>query len=174
MGLTLVLGGVGSGKSDFAEAHVLSQGGTPVYVATAEAHDDEMRAKIAAHKAKREGAGWQTREAPRDLGAALADLPGNATVLIDCATMLVSNHLTDGRDPDELVEEILKLISAYPSTLTIVSNEVGLGGVSANALARSFAKAQGRLNRLLAQKADTVVQVVAGLPLVLKGSINGG
>ena len=169
--LTLVLGGVASGKSDFAEALVLAAGGTPIYVATAEPNDDEMRAKITAHQAARAGAGWKTREAPHDLHAALTNLPASATILIDCATMLISNLLSDGRDPDAIHREFVKSVTDCLAPIVIVSNEVGLGGVSPNAMARKFAAAQGRLNRELAQQAQTVVQVVAGLPLVVKGAL---
>ena len=169
--LTLVLGGVASGKSEFAEALVLRVGGAPVYVATAEAHDDEMRAKIAIHQARRQGAGWLTREAPRDLGAAFGDLPEGAIVLIDCATMWLSNHLLAGEDGAELADALVAIQAACPAPVVVVSNEVGLGGVAANALARAFAAAQGSLNRALAAEAGVVVQVVAGLPQVLKGSL---
>ncbi len=169
--LTLVLGGAGSGKSEFAETLVLRAGGTSIYVATAEAQDDEMRAKIATHQARRQGAGWVTRAAPRDLGAALGDLPEGANVLIDCATMWLSNRMLAGEDGFELAGALVEILAACPAPVVFVSNEVGLGGVAATAMARQFAAAQGRLNRVLAAEAGVVVQVVAGLPQVLKGQL---
>lgn len=169
--LSLVLGGAASGKSDFAEGLVTGSGLAPVYLATAEAHDAEMAAKIARHRAARAGQGWRNLEAPRDIAPALATaVPGEA-VLIDCATLWLSNLLLGGEDVEEAGARLLSACSACAAPVVIVSNEVGQGIVPDNALARRFRNAQGRLNREVAAAADLVVAVMAGLPLVLRGRL---
>ena len=129
-----------------------------------------MKLKIRQHIAQR-GADWTTIEAPFDLSPALAELTPDEACLIDCATMWLTNHLLAEHD---LVHEQAALLEALKSSagqIVIVSNEVGQGIVPENALARKFREAQGRLNIALAAQADLVVQVTAGLPMVLKGQL---
>jgi adenosylcobinamide kinase/adenosylcobinamide-phosphate guanylyltransferase len=166
--LTFVLGGARSGKSRYAEELVM--GSTPpwIYLATAEAHDDEMSAKIAEHQRRRD-VRWHSVEAPLDLSGAIAAHGTNGkTVLIDCLTLWLSNVMLSGRD---LIAEQQRLITALGSAdgpVVAVSNEVGFGIVPDNALARKFRDAQGRLNMQVAAMADRVVLIAAGLPLILK------
>lgn len=168
---TLVLGGAASGKSAFAEALVLADPSPRVYLATAQAFDDEMRKKIQIHTERRQQV-WTTLEAPADTASALIGLNERQLCLLDCATMWLSNQMLAENDLETAQAELLKAIGRCPARLVIVSNEVGQGIVPDNALARRFRDAQGRLNIELAKIADTVVQVVAGLPNVLKGSIS--
>ncbi len=168
--LTLVIGGARSGKSAFAESLVLGSGRARRYVATAEARDDEMRDRIARHRRER-GDGWMTVEAPLQLPEALAQVGRDEVVLLDCATLWLTNHLLADHD---LVAETGKLIAALTTCVApvvIVSNETGWGIVPENALARRFRDEQGRLNQRLAQEAGLVVTVIAGLPMVLKGAL---
>lgn len=169
--LGLVIGGARSGKSSFAESLIAGTGRPRRYIATAEAWDDEMRARIAAHRQDR-GAGWTTIEAPRDVAAAL-DGAGGA-VLIDCATLWLSNTMLAEADLETGVTQLLAALIRQPGPVVVVSNEVGWGIVPDNALARAFRDEQGRLNQRLAAKADLVVGVMAGLPLVLKGKLPEG
>lgn len=145
------------------------QPGPWIYIATGEAFDDEMQAKIDLHKARR-GAGWQTVEAPLDVGSVLSGLT-QGSVLIDCATFWLTNHMFAESDLEAETARLLDAIDACPCPVTVVSNEVGQGVVPENALARRFREAQGRLNIALAARADVVVHVVAGLPNVLKGQL---
>lgn len=168
--LTLVMGGAASGKSAWAETLVMRSDRPRVYVATAQAFDDEMRAKIDAHRRAR-GAGWRTVEAPLDPGPALAGIAAGDIVLIDCATMWLSNHMLAGHDLDAAEAALMTALATCPAPVVIVSNEVGLSVVPDNPLARRFQGAQGRLNQHLAARADLVVQVIAGLPQVLKGAL---
>ncbi|TYB82283.1 bifunctional adenosylcobinamide kinase/adenosylcobinamide-phosphate guanylyltransferase [Maritimibacter fusiformis] len=170
---TLVLGGAASGKSEAAERLVAGSGRAMTYIATATAGDDEMRAKIDAHRARR-GARWSTVEAPFDLTEALAGVPAAGAVLVDCASLWLSNHLLSGHDLAREQARLLDAIAACPAPVVMVSNEVGSGGVSDNALARQFQTAQGRLNQTLAARAGLVVLVVAGLVQVLKGRMPEG
>ncbi|WP_102109487.1 bifunctional adenosylcobinamide kinase/adenosylcobinamide-phosphate guanylyltransferase [Oceaniglobus roseus] len=171
--VSLVLGGAASGKSDFAERLVLSERHRrPVYLATAQAFDDEMREKIRAHRAAR-GEGWQTREVPLDLPRALGALAPSDIALLDCATLWLSNLILADADVEAECAALLDALDALPCPLVVVSNEVGQGIVPDNALARRFRNAQGRLNRRLAERAGLVVAVMAGLPLVLKGALPG-
>ena len=167
--LTLVLGGAASGKSAFAEDLVLRHCAVPGYIATAQAFDAEMEAKIARHRDRR-GALWVVSEAPMDLVDALLSSKAE-TILIDCATLWLSNLLLAERDVDEETETLLASLSRVEAHIVIVSNEVGQGIVPDTALGRSFREAQGRLNIALAARAGLVVQVVAGLPNVLKGGL---
>ena len=171
--LSLVLGGARSGKSGIAEKLVKSGGRPTVYVATAEAWDDEMRARIAEHQARR-GDGWRTVEAPRDLSGALGGATASETVLIDCATFWLSNHLMDGTPVAAETERFFAALDACAAPVVVVSNEVGWSVVPENALARAFRDAQGRLNQQLAERAGLVVAAMAGLPPVLKGTLPEG
>ncbi len=168
--ITLVTGGVASGKSAWAERLVLSSGLSPVYVATAQALDDEMRAKIARHKARR-ASPWRLIEAPLDLAPALARIGPDEIALVDCLTMWLSNHLLADHDTSALGPTLIETLAAQPAPVILVTNEVGLGGINADPLARRFADAQGALNQQIAARADLVVAVMAGLPLALKGQI---
>ncbi|EAQ05081.1 Possible adenosyl cobinamide kinase/ cobinamide phosphateguanylyltransferase [Pseudooceanicola batsensis HTCC2597] len=165
-----VLGGAASGKSAFAERLVLQSGFPPVYIATAQAFDDEMRDKIARHVAAR-GSRWDTIEAPVDLPGALAGVAPGRAVLVDCLTLWLTNLLLTETDPEAATDDLLAALDAAPGPVTLVSNEVGQGIVPDNSLSRRFREAQGRLNIRMAQRADCVVQVVAGLPNPLKGQL---
>lgn len=168
--LALVLGGAASGKSAYAERLVSDTGRSKVYVATAQAWDAEMQAKIAHHRESR-GSGWRTVEAPRDLGAAMRDLSPKDIVLIDCATMWLANEMLAEADLAASEAGLMAALDACPAPVVVVSNEVGLGIVPDTPLGRRFREAQGGLNQRLAARAELVVLVAAGLPLVLKGSL---
>jgi adenosylcobinamide kinase / adenosylcobinamide-phosphate guanylyltransferase len=168
-----VVGGARSGKSGLAERLACATGRPRRYVATAEAWDDEMRTRIAQHRHDR-GTGWTTVEAPRDLCGALATANPSDVVLVDCATLWLTNHLLAGHDTEEESRQLLRALSSCPVPVIIVSNEVGWGIVPDNALARRFRDAQGRLNQQLAAQAGLVIGVMAGLPMVLKGSLPAG
>ena len=168
--LTLVVGGARSGKSAFAEGLVTASGRARRYIATAEAWDDEMRDRIARHRDGR-GAAWTTVEAPLDLAAALAQAQSDEAVLVDCATLWLTNHLLAEHDLAAETAGLLAALAASPAPVVIVSNETGWGIVPENALARRFRDEQGRLNQRLAAVSGLVVTVIAGLPMVLKGRL---
>lgn len=168
--LTLVIGGARSGKSRFAEGLVTASRRPRRYVATAEAWDDEMRDRIAQHQRDRAG-DWITVEAPLDLPAALSAARAEEAVLIDCATLWLTNHLLADHDLSAHTEGLVAALAACPAPVVIVSNETGWGIVPENALARRFRDEQGRLNQRLAAEAGLVVTVIAGLPMVLKGRL---
>jgi len=167
--LTLVIGGAASGKSAHAEILVCNQPGNRVYIASAEAHDEEMRAKIDAHRATRAGDGWRTVEAPLDVASAVAALREGEVALFGCATVGLSNLLLAARDWQVDADRLLASPSTARAPVVVVSNETGQGIVPENKLARRFRQAQGELNQRLATEADLVIAVMAGLPLVLKG-----
>lgn len=168
--LTLVVGGARSGKSRFAEGLVTSSTPKRRYIATAEAWDDEMRDRIAQHQRDRAG-DWLTVEAPLDLPAALARATLDEAVLIDCATLWLTNHLLADHDIPAVTDSLVTALATCPAPVVIVTNETGWGIVPENALARRFRDEQGRLNQRLAQVAGLVVTVIAGLPMVLKGRL---
>jgi adenosylcobinamide kinase/adenosylcobinamide-phosphate guanylyltransferase len=172
--VVLVTGGARSGKSRFAEARLaeLAPAGPWLYVATAEARDDEMSARIARHQARR-GDRWRTVEAPRALAGALAAAATAATagVLVDCITLWLTNLMLDGASDDELLgatAEVAERARASPSPVVLVTNEVGAGIVPDNALARRFRDVAGLANQRLAAAAAEVVLVACGLPLKLR------
>ena len=173
--LTLVLGGARSGKSAYAEKLItaaLPPGGRAVYLATAEALDSEMVARIAAHRARR-GAAWITREAPIDLaGALVAESAPTRPVLVDCLTLWLANLLQAGRDPVQETTALARSLARAAGPIVVVSNEVGFGIVPDNALARDFRDHSGRLHQTIASSADRVVLIAAGLPLLLKNTVN--
>jgi adenosylcobinamide kinase/adenosylcobinamide-phosphate guanylyltransferase len=180
-GLTLILGGARSGKSDHAEELATKLAGPVLYVATAEGLDPEMRSRIAAHQARRPP-GWHTLEVPRGVGRALdcSALAARAgVILLDCLTLLVSNTILatggpDGSEPDhgaawEAVRaEVDSLLAAHQrlgAHMIIVSNEVGLGIVPAYSLGRIYRDCLGWANQAVARSAGSVILMVAGLPL---------
>jgi adenosylcobinamide kinase/adenosylcobinamide-phosphate guanylyltransferase len=168
--LTLIIGGASSGKSAFAERLVAQSGLAKVYVATAEAHDDEMRAKIAEHRTRRIGKGWRTIEAPLDLEPALARREMGEVALIDCITLWLTNQMLAEADLAEETDALIDVLDQVPVPVVIVTNDVSGGIVPENAMARAFRTAQGRLNQRLAARADLVMQITAGLPTALKGA----
>ena len=178
--LILVLGGARSGKSSYAEqlARDLSGEQGVLYVATAQAWDDEMTARIAKHRADRP-ASWRTVEAPSEAGTAAAGAVADAAVvLLDCMTLLTSNALlalpegaTAAQAEAAALKEVGGILAAYragAATWIIVSNEVGLGLVPPYPLGRLYRDALGRANQRLAAVADRVLFMVAGLPMRLK------
>lgn len=171
--LTLVLGGARSGKSRHAEALItaLPPSFEPpfVYVATAEAGDAEMAARIEIHR-RRRGAQWVTIEAPRDLGGAVARSAGRP-VLIDCVTLWLSNLMLAEADLEAEITGLEAALAPAPAPVVVVANEVGLGIVPEYPLGRRFRDWQGILNQRLAARADYVVLMVAGLPLAVKGAL---
>ncbi len=167
--LSLVIGGARSGKSRMAEALARRANLPRTYIATAEIWDDEMRARIEAHRADR-GSDWHCIEAPMDLPAALKAAPPGV-VLIDCATLWLTNLVLAQADVAAQTAALLAALTASLNPVVIVSNEVGLSIVPENALARRFRDDQGRLNQILAAQADLVAVVFAGLPLILKGQM---
>ena len=164
--LTLVLGGARSGKSRHAERLATALPAPWTYVATAQALDAEMRARIVAHRARRE-AGWLTVEAPINLAKAIGGV-GSGPVLVDCLTLWVSNLLLGGIGMAEATASLDAALDARAAPTILVANEVGLGIVPDNALARAFRDAAGLLNQRLAARADRVVFLVASLPMRVK------
>jgi adenosylcobinamide kinase / adenosylcobinamide-phosphate guanylyltransferase len=166
--LTLVLGGARSGKSRHAETLVEAAAPAALYLATAQALDAEMAERIRCHRARR-GPRWATREEPLDLAAALLEAARpERPVLVDCLTLWLSNLLLAGRDADAASATLLAALPRLAGSVVFVANEVGLGIVPDNALARAFRDHAGRLNQAVAARAQRVVFLAAGLPLTLK------
>ncbi|HSY80809.1 MAG TPA: bifunctional adenosylcobinamide kinase/adenosylcobinamide-phosphate guanylyltransferase [Gemmatimonadaceae bacterium] len=164
--LTLILGGARSGKSTRA---LSLADGRVLFVATAEALDDEMAARIAAHKAERP-AGWDTLEEPRQIARVLrAKGGGYDTVIVDCLTLWVGNLIEGGGTPAEWVAPLLAAYQAHRSNWVVISNEVGLGIVPDNPLARRYRDVLGVVNQLVAEAADRVTLMVAGIAVQIKG-----
>lgn len=165
---SLIIGGASSGKSLFAEKRVIELGLAPIYIATSQAYDDEMQQKIDKHRARR-GTGWVTIEEPFDLPAALSQGTKDNAILIDCATLWLTNLMLADVDIDAAEDAFLNALRDCASPVTIVSNEVGTGIVPDNAMARKFRGIQGRFNQKFATACGTVVFVIAGIPQFLKG-----
>jgi len=164
----LILGGARSGKSAFAQRQAEDLPGELIYVATAEALDAEMADRITRHQAAR-GARWQTVDVPLDLAEAIEakSRPENV-LLVDCLTLWASNLMFAERDLTHAISGLAFALAKAPGKLILVSNEVGLGIVPDNALARRFRDVAGGVNQAVAQSVDSVVFVAAGLPMVLK------
>jgi adenosylcobinamide kinase/adenosylcobinamide-phosphate guanylyltransferase len=167
---TLILGGVRSGKSSYAEQLARQGGESVVMVVTATAGDEEMAARIAAHRARRP-AHWQVIEEPIELGGAIrrAGSPGTI-VIVDCLTLWLSNvlSLADGKVLERERDALKSAVSDCTGTIVLVSNEVGSGIVPIHELARRFRDEAGCLHQDLAQLCEQVVWMVAGLPVVVK------
>ena len=167
MAVILITGGARSGKSKRAEMRTRAFPGQPVYVATAEALDSEMEARIAKHRARR-GTDWIEREVPLDLVGALVATDGGGARLVDCLTLWLSNLMHAERSWEHEVNALAAALPRLKGPVVLVTNEVGLGIVPDNALARSFRDAAGIMNQTLADVADEVEFIVAGLPMKLK------
>jgi adenosylcobinamide kinase/adenosylcobinamide-phosphate guanylyltransferase len=167
MAIILITGGARSGKSTRAEVRVRAFTGRPVHIATAEPLDGEMRERIAKHRARR-GSEWLERETPLELVTALVETDGGGARLVDCLTLWLSNLMHAERDWEKEAKLLVEALSGQKSPVVLVTNEVGLGIVPDNALARRFRDAAGILNQMVAQAADEVEFVVAGLPMRMK------
>ena len=167
MAIILITGGARSGKSTHAEARIRDFPGTPIYIATAEALDAEMRERIEKHRVRR-GSAWLERETPLELAAALVETDGHGPRLVDCLTLWLSNLMHVERDWETEAALLVEALGRQQSPVVLVTNEVGLGIVADNALARRFRDAAGILNQMVAQAADEVEFVVAGLPMRVK------
>ena len=165
---TLVLGGARSGKSRYAESLITALPPPWIYLATAEARDAEMAERIARHRAER-GERWETIEVPHHLAQAVTTAPPTNPLLIDCLTLWLSNRVLAEADIASETRELEWALDRRAEPVVLVSNEVGSGIVPDNALARRFRDLQGQLNQSIAARADRVVLLVAGLPLIVKG-----
>jgi adenosylcobinamide kinase / adenosylcobinamide-phosphate guanylyltransferase len=166
---TLVLGGARSGKSSHAEKLARATGLSRVYLATAQAFDDEMAARIAQHKADRAKDGWRTIEEPVELATAIVQNAAPDTVLlVDCLTLWLSNIMLSNGDVRAAQTKLIQALEDAKGPVILVSNEVGMGIVPETKLGRDFRDAQGRLNQAVAAVVPRVVFVAAGLPLMLK------
>lgn len=168
--ISLVLGGSSSGKTAIAEKLADGSGRRRVYIATADGLDEEMQAKIRRHRLNRP-AGWRTVEAHGDAEGALAALRADEVGVFDCVTMWLTEKLLVDADLESESGALINSFGSAACPVIAVSNETGLGGVSANALARRFNEEQGDLNRKIAAASGLVVAVMAGLPLTLKGRL---
>ncbi len=164
----LIIGGARSGKSGHAEELAATHPGRRVYIATAEAGDEEMAMRIEAHRARREDE-WTTIEEPLELTSALRTATAeDAFVLVDCLTLWLSNLMLARRDVGSEVADLCDVMKALPGRICLVSNEVGLGIVPDTPLGRCFRDEAGFANQMLAREADEVLFMVAGLPMRLK------
>ena len=168
MTVLLVLGGARSGKSRHAQRQAEETGLTPIFVATAQAFDAEMVDRIARHRTDR-GPEWETVEAPLELAEVIAGRAApDKVLLVDCLTLWTSNLLLAERDADAATAALVEALGKAEGPVILVSNEVGLGIVPDNALARRFRDLAGTINQRVAEAADEVRFVAAGLPLRLK------
>ena len=184
---TLIVGGARSGKSHYAMELARKASGPVLFVATAEALDEEMRQRIEEHKRTRP-AGWRTLETPTRVGDGIRQEIGDArVVIIDCITLLVNNILREHHSPDSakekadaieqaVAEEINALTECFnevEASFIIVSNDVGSGIVPADGVSRLYRDLLGKANQMLAQRADEVIMMVAGIPLPVKSVASG-
>lgn len=174
--LVLVTGGARSGKSSYAES-LLADCASKFYIATAPKLDEEMICRVRLHQARRAAGNWTSIEEELDLADAVrrAEMRGADGILVDCLTLWINNILY--REPDfqekdmpDRFAPVLALAKAFPGRFVMVLNEVGMGVVPENALARTFRDVSGRCGQLAAQAADTVVLMTCGIPLALKGN----
>jgi adenosylcobinamide kinase / adenosylcobinamide-phosphate guanylyltransferase len=174
--IILITGGCRSGKSQYAQKLAENYSQQRIYLATAVATDSEMKVRIQEHQKLRQPANWQTQEVPMDLKAAISNSPSAAVLLVDCITFWVNNLLyaENSLSENEIREKCLSLLTSCRSrkgTVIFVTNEVGMGIVPDNPLARQYRDLLGRCNQVLAEQADTVVLMTCGIPLFLKGSL---
>lgn len=169
---TLIIGGAGSGKSAFAEELAAHQPGPRLYIATMQPYDSECHARIAKHRAQRAGRGFLTLERYTDLAGAVGQLPKGSSVLLECMSNLVANELysPEGRGADAAVLGVEALLP-HCRHLAVVTNEVFSGGAHYAGDTLHYLQELAQVNRRLAARADTVVEIVCGLPNLLKGGL---
>ncbi|NLL90717.1 MAG: bifunctional adenosylcobinamide kinase/adenosylcobinamide-phosphate guanylyltransferase [Dehalococcoidales bacterium] len=175
MSCILITGGARAGKSSFAQKLAAESGGKVLFVATAEARDEDMRRRIEKHQKSRPS-NWKTLESPSEVAKAISQNGGEyEVVVIDCITMLVSNVMLAADDEETAesavineIEALIKAMQTKPSAFIVVSNEVGLGIVPDNELSRNYRDLLGRANQLMAQYADEVYFMVAGIPVKIR------
>lgn len=168
--LVFILGGARSGKSAYAERLIEAHPGPWIYIATAQAFDAEMRARIDTHRARR-GGDWRTIEAPQNLPEAIAAAPADAPLLVDCLAIWLSNRMFVDADLARDRAALVAALAARAAPTVVVSPEVGLSIVPENALARAFRDAAGLMHQEVAQRASHVALVVAGYPVAVKGRL---
>jgi len=169
--IIFVIGGARSGKSSFALREAAKVEGRKAYIATAQALDDEMKERIRKHKEER-GADWDTFEEPVKVPEIIGDIKDKYSVIVlDCLTLWLSNLIHCNADIKRNIENLFNSlqITHHSSRIYIVSNEVGMGIVPENELARSFRDMAGFLNQKAAEVADEVYLVTAGIPIKIKG-----
>jgi len=165
--IIMITGGQRSGKSRYAEELALKLSPAPVYMATAHVWDDEFRERVERHQARR-GQQWTNIEEERALSR--HDVTGRV-VLVDCITLWLTNYFTENSDVDAVLAEVkaeFERFTHQDATFIFVTNEIGSGGISTNALQRRFTDLEGWMNQYVAQQADEVVLMVSGIPLVIK------
>ena len=169
--ITLILGGARSGKSAHGEMLALQDFSSPIYIFTAQAWDDEMKSRIKTHKKRRAGKNWTDIEAPIKLSAAIKNnAVSNNCILVDCLTLWLTNLMMKEYDIDTAIDELLGIIRSAPGEIIFISSEVGLGIVPENSMARRFRDLSGKLHQKLAIEAENVLLMVAGIPMVVKGT----
>jgi adenosylcobinamide kinase/adenosylcobinamide-phosphate guanylyltransferase len=163
----LITGGARSGKSSFAEQRVREFGAPLVYIATAEAFDNEMKDRVALHQARR-GPDWQTFHAPLNLSQALREADGKGPCLVDCLTIWLNNMIFAEQETVTAADHLVTAIVARSDPVVLVTNEVGSGIVPENALARRFRDEAGRMNQIIAAAVDEVYVSISGIPVRIK------
>lgn len=163
-----ITGGARSGKSSFALKEASGISGEKAYIATAEALDEEMRERIEQHKNQR-GKDWDTYEEPLRISDVIKKIESRYDVIVvDCLTMWISNIMNAGLSIEIEIENFISSLATHNSSVYIVSNEVGMGIVPENEIARRFRDVAGTLNQKVAKVADEVYFVIAGIPLRIK------
>lgn len=169
--ISLILGGARSGKSLYAENLAGKAGKKKIYLATAAIYDDEMQERIDKHRARRDGS-WQTIEEPIEIAKIINPPTTNnqqpTVILVDCLTLWLSNLLHLKMDVTQQIELLTKALKTTKSEVILVSSEVGMGIVPENQLARQFRDHAGIMNQHIAEEADKVVLIVAGIPMIIK------
>ena len=167
---TLIIGGAASGKSAYAEGLASNSKLSKIYLASANIHDEEMQLKVDKHKLRR-GDDWTTISEPLEAEKKITNLNDNQIMLFDCTTMWLTNQMLNKADVQIEILQLTDSMKFSKGSLIVVTNEVGSGIVPENSMAREFRELQGFLNQELASISDSVIQVIAGLPLFLKQSL---
>ena len=168
--ITLILGGARSGKSVFGEKLALNKDSKPIYIFTAQSFDKEMDERIRIHKDRRKKQSWQDVEATVNLPAAVSELSKKEKViLVDCLSLWLTNLIINERNIDRDITEFLNALEKSPGDVILVSSEVGLGIVPDNEMSRAYRDHLGSLHQKVAAISETVIMMVAGIPMIVKG-----
>ena len=170
--ITLILGGARSGKSAFGERLALSKNEKPIYIFTAQSFDEEMDERIRIHRGRRGKEAWQDVEANINLASAVSKWSKKENViLVDCLSLWLTNLMTNERNVDEDIHKFLSQLEKSSGEVILISSEVGLGIVPDNKMARNFRDHLGFLHQQVAAISKTVIMMVAGIPMFVKGQI---